>query len=169
MKTSPVFICVRRTQEYSRVMNGEHIHKSHNVSYILYHFVCPIKNRRKVLWLSKRQEDLKKICCEIGENYELHFLEIWADIDHVHFLLQWVPDESPRKIIQRIKSLTSRLMFERNPELREELLWWRFWTSWYYVNTVWRYWSEQTIRNYVKNQWKEKTYEQIHKSQLTLM
>jgi len=150
-------------------MKGTHIHKSHNVSYILYHFVCPIKNRRKVLWNKKRQEDLQAICSEIEENYEIHFLEIGADRDHVHFLLQWVPDESPKNMIQKIKSITGRLMFERNSELRKELLWSKFWTSWYYVNTVWRYGSEDTIRNYVKNQWKEKTYEMIHKSQLTLM
>jgi REP element-mobilizing transposase RayT len=150
-------------------MKEEHKHKSHNVSYILYHFVCPIKNRKKVLGSEKRRQDMQEICSEIEENYEIHFLEIWADIDHVHFLLQWVPDESAREIIQRIKSFTGRLMFSRNSELKKELMWWKFWTSWYYVNTVWRYGSEQTIRNYVKNQWKEKTYEQIHKSQLTLM
>jgi REP element-mobilizing transposase RayT len=67
------------------------------------------------------------------------------------------------------KSLTGRLMFKSNPELRGELLWWKFWTSWYYVNTVWRYWSEAMIRKYVQEQWKEKTYEQIHKSQLSLL
>ena len=150
-------------------MSEEHIRKSHNVSYILYHFVCPIKNRKKVLWSKKRQEDLKTICSDIEENYETHFLEIWADIDHVHFLLQWVPDESPREIISRIKSLSAKYLFRENPDLRKELLWGKVWTSWYYVNTVWRYGSEDMIRKYVQEQWKEKTYERIHKSQLTLM
>ena len=150
-------------------MKWEHLRKSHNVSYILYHFVCPIKNRRKVLWDEKRQRDMKEICSEIEENYEIYFLEIGSDIDHVHFLVQSVPVNSIEVIIRTIKSLTVKHMFLRNPDLRKELMWWKFWTSWYYVNTVWRYWSEETIRNYVKNQWKEKTYERIHKSQLSLI
>lgn len=149
-------------------MENTHIHKSHNVIYILYHFVCPIKNRKKVLNWDKRKNDLRDICEEIESSYEIYFLEIWSDLDHVHFLVQSVPTESPKSIISTIKSITWRGMFKRNSELRWELQRWKFWTSWYYVNTVWRYGSESMIRNYVKNQWIEKTYEQIHKSQLKL-
>ena len=57
-------------------MSTEHKYKRHNVNCILYHFVCPIKNRRKVLRDSKREETLKEICEEIEENYEIYFLEI---------------------------------------------------------------------------------------------
>jgi REP element-mobilizing transposase RayT len=154
-------------KEYKYIVEIWKTHISERAT-ILYHFVCPIKNRRKVLWTKKRQQDMQEICWEIEENYELHFLEVWVDEDHVHFLLQWVSVDSPSKIIKILKSLTSRLMFSKNPGLRGELLWWSFWTSWYYVNTVWRFASEETIRNYVKNQWKEKTYERIHKSQLQM-
>lgn len=48
------------------------------------------------------------------------------------------------------------------------ILWWKFWTSWYYVNTVWMYWSEKTIREYVKNQWLEKSYKKIVEWQLMI-
>ncbi len=54
----------------------EHIRKSHNVSCLLQYFVSPIKNRRKVLKDEKRENDLKEICKEIEENYEIYFLEI---------------------------------------------------------------------------------------------
>lgn len=124
--------------------------------YILYHFVCSIKNRKKVLWTKKRQGDLKAICNEIEENYEMHFLEVWSDVDHVYFLLQWVLEDSSKNIIQKTKSLSWRYLFQENPELRKELLWWKFWTSWYYVNTVWRYGSEEMIRNYVKDREKKR-------------
>lgn len=76
------------------------------------------------------------ICNEIEENYEIYFVEIGADMDHVHFLIQSVPILSPKQIITTIKSFTGRIMFERNPELRKELLNNKFWTSGYYVNTV---------------------------------
>lgn len=146
----------------------EHIRKSHNVNCLLYHFVCPIKNRRKVLKDEKRENDLKEICKEIEENYEIYFLEIWSDIAHVHFLIQSVPDMSTKVIITTIKSLTSKEMFLRNPDLKKELMWWKFWTSWYYVNTVWMYWSEKTIREYVRKQWLEKSYKKIAEWQLMI-
>lgn len=34
---------------------------------------------------------LKEVCLEISERYELKFLEIGTDKDHVHFLVQSVP------------------------------------------------------------------------------
>jgi len=149
-------------------METSHINKSHNVSYLLYHFVCPIKNRRKVLWDEYRVRLLKDICKSIQTNYEIYFIEVWSDIDHVHFLIQSVPTWEPSKIIKTIKSLTWKEMFRRDKTLRKELLWWKFWTSWYYVNTVWKYWSEQSIRAYVQNQWWEREYKQILKWQLNL-
>ena len=76
---------------------SEYIHKSHNVSIIMYHLVCPSKYRRIVF-----DDDvsilLKQICMEIEKRYEIHFLEIGSDKDHVHFLIQSVPSYSPTKI-----------------------------------------------------------------------
>jgi len=63
---------------------SEHIHKSHNKSLLLYHLVCPIKYRRKVL-TTEISQTLRNICLEISARYEIHFLEIGFDEDHIHF------------------------------------------------------------------------------------
>lgn len=96
---------------------SEHIRKSHNKSLLLYHLVCPIKYRRKVL-TSEVSKTLKNICLEITYRYEIHFLEIGCDDDHVHFLLQSVPMVSPKKIVNTIKSLTAREIFRLHPEVK---------------------------------------------------
>jgi REP element-mobilizing transposase RayT len=76
---------------------SEHIHKSHNKSLLLYHFVCPIKYRRKVLTESV-SSTFKEVCLAIEERYEMNFLEIGIDGNHVHFLIQGVPTMMhPRK------------------------------------------------------------------------
>jgi len=146
-----------------------HVNKSHNVSLLMYHFVCPAKYRRFV-FSEEISKTLKDICMEIEKRYEIWFLEIWTDKDHVHFIIQWVPDNSPKKIIQTVKSLTAREIFKLHPEVKKQLWWWEFWTKWYYVNTVWRYWSEEMIRRYVQNQWQKKSdYKIIHtKKQMNL-
>jgi REP element-mobilizing transposase RayT len=42
-------------------------------------------------------EQIKIICIEISKRYEINFLEIGVDKDHVHFLIQSVPKYSPKK------------------------------------------------------------------------
>ncbi|MFH2077076.1 MAG: IS200/IS605 family transposase, partial [Pseudomonadota bacterium] len=85
---------------------SEYIHKSHNVSVLLYHLVCPAKYRR-VVFTEEVDKELRDVCLEISKRYEIRFLEIGTDMDHVHFLVQTVPMYSPRKIVQTIESITA--------------------------------------------------------------
>ena len=63
---------------------SKYIHKSHNVSVLIYHFVCLAKYR-KVIFSKEADDTLKGICLEISKRYEISFLEIGTDRDHVHF------------------------------------------------------------------------------------
>jgi putative transposase len=69
---------------------SEFIHKHHNVSVLLYHIVCPAKYRRAV-FTEKVDAKLKQVCHGIQKRYEIQFIEIGTDADHVHFLVQSVP------------------------------------------------------------------------------
>lgn len=146
---------------------SEHIHKSHNKSLLLYHLVCPIRYRRKVL-SDEVCVTLREVCLEISQRYEIHFLEIGCDEDHVHFLIQSVPMLSPKRIVNTVKSLTAREIFRLHPEVKRFLWGGKFWTSGYYINTVGQYANEEVIKKYVQGQGKEQEYQKIHKSQLKL-
>jgi len=111
---------------------------------------------------------LKDVCLEISKRYEMYFIEIGTDLDHVHFLIQGVPTMSPKEIIQIIKSITAKEMFKRHPEVKLKLWGGEFWTKGYYVNTVGRHGDENTIQEYVKEQGTEKDYKKLHKQQLRL-
>lgn len=63
------------------------IRKSHNVSLLIYHIVCPAKYRRAVVDAAV-EAVLRDVCLEIEARYEIKFLEIGVDQDHVHFLVQ---------------------------------------------------------------------------------
>ena len=127
-----------------------YIHKSHNVSVLLYHIVCPAKYREIVL-SNEVDNAIKKICIEISKRYEMHFVEIGADKDHVHFLVQSVPTYSPTKIVRTIKSITAREIFRQIPSIKKELWGGEFWTDGYYINTVSKRGNEDVVRQYVKN------------------
>ncbi len=63
---------------------GELIRKSHNVSLLMYHFVFVAKYRRLV-FNEEVDTVLKNVCLEISKRYEIRFLEIGTEGDHVHF------------------------------------------------------------------------------------
>ena len=109
--------------------NSTYLHLSHNVSNLVYHFVCPAKYRRSVF--SDNVEDhLKNICLEIEYRYDyIRFLEIGADNNHVHFLIQSSPNYSPSQIIKIVKSITAKQIFLECPEVKKYLWGGRFWTD----------------------------------------
>jgi len=144
------------------------IKKRHNVSVLLYHFVCPAKYRR-VVFDEKVEQVLKEVCLDISERYEIEFIEIGTDRDHVHFLIQSVPTYSVTKIIRTVKSLTAREIFKRAPHVKKQLWGGEFWSDGYYVSTVGRHGSEQVIQQYVKEQGQETEYNQLHAQQLRLL
>ncbi len=144
---------------------SEHILKRHNKSLLLYHIVCPSKYRRKI-FIDEVEKTLKEVCIEISKRYEITFIEIGNDEDHVHYLVQGVPIQSPKAIVQTIKSITAREIFRLHPEVKKMLWGGQIWTSGYYINTVGQYGNEKVIREYVENQGRQ--YKQIHRSQLNM-
>jgi REP element-mobilizing transposase RayT len=99
---------------------SEYMHKSHNVSVLLYHLVCPAKYRR-VLFSEAVDMTIKEVCLEIEKRYEVHFLEVGTDKDHVHFLVQSIPRLSASEVIMVVKSITAREVFKKHPEVKEKL------------------------------------------------
>ena len=138
---------------------SEYIHKSHNVTVLLYHLVFPAKYRR-VVFDENVEEVLKEVCLEIEERFEVRFLEIGTDKDHVHFLVQSVPAYSVTKIVTLIKSVSAREIFRRCPQVKKKLWGGEFWTDGYFASTVGKHGNESTIGSYVKNQ--ATGYKKIH-------
>ena len=101
-------------------MEDEHICKSHNKSLLLYHLVFPAKYRRQI-FTNSVEKSLKEVCIGISERYEIRFVEIGVDEDHVHFLVQSVLMMSVIKLVKLLKSLTARRLFQLHPEIKKQL------------------------------------------------
>jgi len=127
----------------------------------MYHIVCVAKYRR-VVFNTAVDKQLKETCLEIAKRYEVTFLEIGCDKDHVHFLVQSVPLYSPKRIVQLIKSITTREIFRRCPEVKKQLWGGEYWTDGYFVSTVGQHSTESVIKQYIENQGGETEYEQLY-------
>ena len=144
-----------------------YVHKSHNVSVMIYHLVCPTKYRRVVI-TKKADQIIREVCTGIALRYDMHFLEIGADKDHVPFLIQSVPMMLPKRIVQSVKSIVAREVFRQAPEVKKQLWGGEFWSDGYFICTIGRHGSEQAVSQYVKQQGQEKDYVQLHTNQLKL-
>lgn len=145
---------------------SEYIHKSHNVTVLLYHLVFPAKYRRAV-FDPEVDQVLQQICLDLAQRYQVKFLEIGIDTDHVHFLVQSVPTYSVTKLVTLIKSLTAREIFRRCPQVKKQLWGGEFWTDGYFASTVGKHANETVISQYVKQQGQK--YTKLHQDyQLTL-
>jgi len=147
-------------------MEDQHIIKSHNKTLLLYHLVFPAKYRKKI-FDDEVDQTLKSVCLEISDRYEIHFVEIGNDLDHVHFLVQSVPTLSVTRIVTIIKSITAREIFAKHKEVKKLLWGGNLWTSGFYANTVGLYASQDVIKQYIKNQGKpDEEYVKLYQGQL---
>ena len=83
---------------------SETIHKSHNISVLTYHFICPAKYRRAIMD-EEVDRVINEMCEEIQKRYEIRFLKADMDKDHVPFTIQSVLTISPKKNIQIVKNI----------------------------------------------------------------
>jgi len=114
---------------------SQYIHKSHNVTVLLYHLVFPAKYR-KAVFDKGVDRALSEVCAEIEKRYQIQFLEIGTDKDHVHFLVQSVPSYGVTKLVTIIKSVSVREIFKKCPYVKKELWGGEFWTDGYWGSTV---------------------------------
>ncbi len=128
----------------------------------MYHFVFQMKYRRVVIDENVDQV-IKETCIEIGKRYEINFVEIGTDKDHVHFLIQSVPAYSLAQIVKIVKSITAKEVFAQCPEVKKKLWGGNFWSSGYYATTESEHGNEEVIANYVKNQGNE--YKKLFRSE----
>ncbi len=86
------------------------------------------------------------------QRYQLKFLEIGIDKNHVHFLVQAVSRYSVMKVVTIIKRVTARDIFRRAPQVKQQLWSGEIWTDGYYASTVSKHGNESMIGKYVKQQ-----------------
>jgi len=133
-------------------MEDELCKSAHKVFKIKYHFVFCIKYRKDLFLEEKYTLTIKEVCEGISERYHVHFETIGFDEDHVHLMIRSIPNYSPSKIFQIVKSITAIKLFEKHPDLKKELWGGEFWSDGGFVGTVGEGINGEIIREYIKRQ-----------------
>jgi REP element-mobilizing transposase RayT len=122
-----------------------------------------------VVFTEEVDSRIKGICLEISKRYEIRFIEIGVDENHVHFLVQSVPMYSGTKIMRVIKSITAREVFKRCPEVKKQLWGGEFWSKGSFMNTVGHRGSEESIKSIYRNREKKDNINSYIESRFVLI
>jgi len=125
-------------------------HACHSIYSLNYHLVLVIAYRKKVL-TKPVMKRLIEITTNITNGLKVQITEANGEKDHIHFLLSAPPDFNLCRMINSIKTVTSRRLKQEFPEIQKKLWSQKFWTASYYVTTVGDV-SLETIQNYIESQ-----------------
>ena len=112
--------------------------------------VLCVKYGRKLLLNRDIIEALQNICLEISERYWFEFKAIGTDGDHVHLFVGAAPRYSPSRIMQIIKRIMARELFNRYHEIKKQLWSSEFWSDGGYIGTVGDAVTAEIIKNYIE-------------------
>jgi putative transposase len=114
-------------------MKNDFIHKARGVSDLKCHLVLTTKYRRKVL-TDAMLTRLEEIFIALMDKWEGRLVEFNGECDHVHLLLQYTPQTEPSKLINNLKTVSSRYL---RKEFAAEVnkVYWKdvFWTNGYFI------------------------------------
>lgn len=76
-----------------------------------------------------------------------------VDNDHIHLLIDSVPNISATQIVRKLKQESTISVWKRFPKILSKHFWKErtFWTDGYFISTTGQA-SEETIRKYIENQ-----------------
>ena len=120
--------------------------------YLKCHLIFVCKYRKKLL-VSQLNDDIKRIFQSIadGSDFEIEVFE--SDIDHIHFLIRYIPRLSIAQIVRRLKQESTRQIWLLHSVSLSKEYWYKnmFWSDGYFVCSIGEA-SPETIRQYILSQ-----------------
>jgi len=103
--------------------------------------------------VNQLNDDIKQIFQSIadGSDFEIEVME--SDIDHIHFLIRYIPRLSIAQIVRRLKQQSTYQIWQLYPTLLRREYWYKnmFWSAGYFVCSIGEA-SPDTIRQYILSQ-----------------
>ncbi len=130
-------------------------HTSHARYDIWYHFAWCTKYRRKVFTTLAIQTEVKELLRKIAVEYDLEISEVEVLDDHLHLCLAAPPRLAPARVVQIIKSVSTKYLFQKYPWLKNIYWGGEIWIGGYFVRTVGPGLTKEQIEKYIKEQAEE--------------
>jgi len=121
----------------------------HTVYDLKYHIVWIPKYRKKLL-TGEVAQFTRRILTRIANEYDWEIEEMSIQAEHVHVFIHVPPKYSPANVVQILKSITAREIFEEFPRLKKRLWAGEFWGDGYFVRSVGDQVTTEIIQRYIR-------------------
>jgi putative transposase len=113
-------------------------------------FVCKY---RKPLLIGNLNEDMKTILENITNNSDFNIEVMESDINHIHFLIRYIPRLSVSSIVRKLKQESTKQIWSLYSDVLSQEFWLEktFWSDGYFACSIGEA-SPETIREYILNQ-----------------
>jgi putative transposase len=113
-------------------------------------FVCKY---RKPLLIGNLNEDMKTILENITNNSDFSIEVMESDINHIHFLIRYIPRLSVSSIVRKLKQESTKQIWTLYSDVLSQEFWLEktFWSDGYFACSIGEA-SPETIREYILNQ-----------------
>ena len=130
-------------------------HTSHARYDLWYHFAWSTKYRKNI-WIEKITcEKIKDIFRTIAPYYDIQIGEINWLADHIHLTASAPPRIAPSRIIQILKSVSTRMLFQEFKWLKNYYWGGEVWSQGFFVRSVGPGLTKEAIEEYIKEQSEE--------------
>ena len=133
-------------------MKSNYISTNHSKHYLKAHIILVTKYRKSLL-VNQLKQDMYTIFNNIIDNSDFSVEVFESDINHIHFLIRYIPRLSISQIVRRLKQQSTRKIWLLYPTLLRREYWYKniFWSSGYFVCSIGEA-SPDTIRQYILSQ-----------------
>jgi putative transposase len=132
-------------------MKNDFVSKGRSVSDLKVHLVLCTKYRRKA-FTAEMLSRLNVVVEELLIKWDCKLVEFNGEEDHVHLLFQYHPDVELSKLVNNLKSVSSRKLRQEFAEHLEKFYWKdAFWSGSYFVASCGGV-TVSTLRKYIENQ-----------------
>jgi len=132
------------------------IHTSHARYDLWYHFAWSTKYRKRIFVNEETKTEIKELLRKIAAEYDMTIGEVEVLPDHVHLTLGAPPRIAPARAAQILKSVSTKMMFQRYSWLKNQYWGGEVWVQGYFVRSVGPGLTKEQIEKYIQEQSEEK-------------
>lgn len=130
-------------------------HTAHARYDLWYHLAWATKYRKRVFTNPETQQRVKELLRAIAASYDMNVGEAELLSDHIHITLGAPPRIAPARAAQILKSLSTRLLFQEFPWLKQHYWGGEIWAAGYFVRSIGPGLTKEQIERYIQEQSEE--------------
>ncbi len=131
---------------------SNYISTNRSKHYLKCHLVFVCKYRKKLL-VGDLDNDMKSIMQSITSKSDFEIEVFESDVDHIHFLIRYIPRLSVTSIVRKLKQESTIAIWQNHKNILSKNFWKEhtFWSDGYFVCSIGEA-SPDTVRQYILSQ-----------------